>query len=406
MSYDGIDLFSGIGWDIAARELGLNMLGLDYAKSVTTMRRSLGMDTLEVDLWNFDPAQLSLAGAKGLIGSPSCKKWSPAGGGNALDGLQRIIDAAPAVAGRRGKKRLKTFMPIREVLPEVEPEAALVLAPLSWAAQLQPEWIALEQVTQVQPVWDAIAEELRLLGYSVDTGIRGAETYGVPQTRKRSFLVANRKREVQLPPATHSNYYPRKPDRLDPGVQKWVTMGQALGWDEGPHLRSNYGTNGNHLDYGTRALDQPAATVTSKADRGKWVMGDVRNSNGAIRSEDQPSATITASMDNGNFRWRGEGERPEWPMACPSTTIVGSFRPDIVAAPDFRTDPKQPRQKAKGSVPVSIEEAARLQSFPDLDWSVVSKSRAFEIVGNAVPPLVAKHMIQAARGGEEVAPWE
>ena len=61
-----------------------------------------------------------------------------------------------------------------------------------------------------------------------------AEQYGVAQTRRRAFLVARRADlTVKLGPAklaapTHSKFYPRTPDKTDPGVPAPVTMGDAL----------------------------------------------------------------------------------------------------------------------------------------------------------------------------------
>ena len=54
-----------------------------------------------------------------------------------------------------------------------------------------------------------------------------------------------------------------------------------------------------------------------------------------------------------------------WVFDRPSPTVVGSFRPDIVAAPGYRKPGDGPRQTTPGSVRITLEEAARLQSFPD-----------------------------------------
>src|SRR5690606_33828651 len=36
--------------------------------------------------------------------------------------------------------------------------------------------------------------------------------------------------DVAPPTPTHSKYHNRDPKRLDPGVEKWVSMAEALGW--------------------------------------------------------------------------------------------------------------------------------------------------------------------------------
>jgi len=438
--FDAVDLFAGIGWGCAARRLGLTEIGLDNDRNVLKLRSAHDHATLLVDLWNFQPAEFSLRFG-GLLGSPSCVKFSLAGKGEGRALLDQILAAVPQIAAGKA---------VRDVLPDMDPEAALVLAPLQWIVYHRPVWVALEQVKEVQPVWDAYAVALAELGYSVDTGILHAEQYGVPQTRTRSILVANRTRAVTLPKPTHSRYYPRNPSKSDPGLLKWVSMAQGLGWsvDENSVMRSNYGTGGDASLRGLRDGTQPAPTVTSKINRNKWIrpeegdwsgveMGDVRSSRGTIRNAEEPASTVTGSMDNGNYQFREvgdnegkyaaggytkksqnpgtvkwekrpdspapadrtDGEIPEWTAERPSTTLVGSFRPDIIAAPGWRKPGDGPRRNTKDSVRVSIDEAARLQTFSeDLDWSVLAKTAAYRVVGNAIPGLLAEVTITAAMG--------
>jgi DNA (cytosine-5)-methyltransferase 1 len=137
------------------------------------------------------------------------------------------------------------------------------------------------------------------------------------------------------------------------------------------------------------------------------AMGDVYNSHGCIREMDQPAPTLTASMDNGNFRFiptaANEGTEPKdmaWVEHRPSPTIVGSFAPDVVAAPGYRKAGDGPRQKAKGSVRVSVEEAGVLQSFPaNYPWQG-SKTSQYLQVGNAIPPLMALAILKVVINSE------
>lgn len=96
-----------------------------------------------------------------------------------------------------------------------------------------------------------------------------------------------------------------------------------------------------------------------------------------------------------------EGDQPQdaaWVYERPGVSVVGSFSPDVAAAPGYRKAGDGPRQKAKGSVRITVEEAGVLQSFyRHYPWKG-SRTKAFQQVGNAVCPRMAAHVIAAAIG--------
>lgn len=234
--------------------------------------------------------------------------------------------------------------------------SALTLEPMYWALTLRPSWIALEQVPEVMPVWHAYATALRLHGYSVWTGVIQAEQYGVPQTRKRAVLLASLNQTVSQPAVTNSRYHPSSPRKLDAGLPKWVSMAEAFGWDQPAVMRSNYSTGGDVANRGLRTTDQPAPTVTSKIDRNKWLFA------GAGKT-----SQFTA------------GQRPR-PTTLPAHTITGKGTAAWI-------------KPAEQGAQVSIAEASVLQTFPaDYPWQG-NKGQQYLQVGNAVPPLLAAHLI-------------
>jgi len=85
---------------------------------------------------------------------------------------------------------------------------------------------------------------------------------------------------------------------------------------------------------------------------------------------------------------------PAWAYKRPATTVVGSFRPDVLAAPAYRSTVS--RQNAPDSVRISVAEAGVLLGFPvSFPWQG-SRSRQFQQVGNAIPPPLAAALIRAA----------
>jgi DNA (cytosine-5)-methyltransferase 1 len=398
---------------VAAESLGLEDVGVENMTAARATREAAGLTNHEVnDVWDFDFTEPHEY--RGLIASPPCQTFSRAGKGagrEALDDVLSLIEMGV----------YKDKAALREVATAMGDErTALVLMPLHAAYHMNPEFIALEQVPSVLPVWEAYAEVLEGLGYEVWTGLVNSEQHGVPQTRKRAILIASRVGPVGPPVATHSRYHSHDPNRLDDGVPKWVSMAEALsGWQDEdlvgfPRRYDGQGVpvlldGVEYRERDLRAAERPSQVVTEKAR--SWnryeAMGDVYNSHGCIREMDQPAPTLTASMDNGNFRFiptaANEGTEPKdmaWVEHRPSPTIVGSFAPDVVAAPGYRKAGDGPRQKAKGSVRVSVEEAGVLQSFPaNYPWQG-SKTSQYLQVGNAIPPLMALAILKVVINSE------
>jgi len=69
---------------------------------------------------------------------------------------------------------------------------------LNFAARLRPRWIVLENVIQFR-AWDGfetLLTELRRQKYSIKTDCLDASEFGVPQTRRRLFVICDRDRDV------------------------------------------------------------------------------------------------------------------------------------------------------------------------------------------------------------------
>lgn len=209
---------------MAARQLGVRALGIEWDSSACATRRAAGLLTLEDDVRNHHP--LNLDRVPGFIASPPCQTFSAAGKGAGRAALDTVYQLAKTLEARQSVD-YSVFSDER---------TGLVLEPLRWVLAAldndRPyEWLAFEQVPAVLPVWERMAEVFRREGYNVATGKLSAEEFGVPQTRKRAFLVARLHGDVALPAPTHRPYKRGVGKHEgDQNLLPWLSMADAIGW--------------------------------------------------------------------------------------------------------------------------------------------------------------------------------
>lgn len=322
-------------------------MGVEFDKTACATRAAAGLHTTQSDIRDLNPSNFW---ANGLIASPPCQTFSQAGKGAGRQHIDALIEFIATMKN--------SYRPAPDDAPWDAVKTGLVLEPLRWADAIVPKWIALEQVRAVLPIWEATAHVLEAWGYHTWTGILSAEQYGVPQTRQRAILMAHLVRDVAAPAPTHHKYQPRKKNPDDLHLPRWISMAEALGWG---------------------ATERPSWVVPSHHDGGGadgYGGSGARNAAHAAR------------------RSGGWVEKPDWVFNRPSTTIVGSFRPDLVAPPTWRKPGDGPRQNQPGAVAISVEDALVLQSFAR-DYPVQGgKTAQFLQVGNAIPPLLATAILR------------
>lgn len=354
-TYDApiVDLFAGPGgWDEGAAIIGVtNTYGLEFEANACRTAEAAGHARMLGDLSSVEPTDYRPA--VGLIASPPCQAWSKAGKQQAY--LDRAVchDLVRAYATGRALEHTDIDHEWND------PRSHLVAEPMRWIVGLEPEWVVLEEVPTVLDLWATYAEELERVGYSTWHGILNAADYGVPQTRKRAILIASRTRKVGRPEPTHD-----KGDAL--GLEWWQTMAEALGWS-------------GAVGFPRRSDGRDEVIIGGEAYRAR-----------DLRPTDEPAQMVTEKARS-------------WAYMRPATTVVGSFRPDIIAAPGWRKPGDGPRQNAAGSVRVEAWEAGVLQSFrSDYPWQG-AKTRQYQQIGNAVPPRLAAHVIAEAIGLDRAA---
>lgn len=346
------------GWDTGLRYLGWDgpLLGLEWDADACATARAAGHARWHGDVAAFDPDWL--VGCWGLIFSPPCQGFSFAGKGLGRSDVAKIVAIIRLCRTREDIER--AMVHIGKLM--ADERSSLVLQPLRFALALMPEWIALEQVPAVLPIWEAMAEVLRAVGYSVDTGNLNAEQYGVPQTRKRAILVARRDGlTAMLPAPTHSRYHGRNPAKLDEGFPKWISMSDALGWDGLVGFpRPDDGRPGGSVELDgqlvrrrdLRDTEDPSATVTEKARSWNLYPESVRTSMGTpkigndngthvLDPYNRPAHTVTTKTDSWEIRYAGAGATSEQSagqiqreMDAPAHTITGKGTAAFVGVPD------------------------------------------------------------------------
>lgn len=371
-----LDLFAGAGgWEEALRRLGLSALGVESDSWACETARAAGHERLQADVTMLEPG--SFSPVLGLIGSPPCQAYSTAGRGlGRADRPVVIACAHELAAGHDGRaQRLEQCR---------DPRSLLTVEPLRFALALKPRWIALEQVPAVLDLWSVFAGVLSAHGYETAVGILSAERYGVPQTRKRAFLIASAEAPVCLPAPTHRSYKPRRreipEDEL--ALAPWVSMAQALGWP------SSVGTN--------RSRDRRPA-CSPGARRVGWVPGayDVRQCGARLRPVSEPAPTMLASG-------LAKGV-PLWAAKRPATTVACDPRVCRPGGKKKASSPNAPG-RCEGAVRVTTTQAAVLQGFdPRYPWQG-PRTRQFEQIGNAVPPPLALAVLAAAIEPSEHGP--
>lgn len=378
---DIVDLFAGPrGWSEGLRPLGLRDIGLEWDTAACRTAAAAGHLTIQTDVAAYPTTPFKVRARK-VIASPPCQAWSRAGKQDGLKDQPLVHQAVEDLAhGRDTRNELKAAC--------LDERSILAAEPMRWLYDLRPEWVCMEEVPDVLPLWRQYAVYLRGWGYSVWTGILNAADYGVPQTRRRAILIASRVRHATAPDPTHAK------DPADTlfgdALLPWVSMADALGWGATdrpvPTVTAGGGKTGGAEPFPTQARNALAAS----RDSGNWVLHTNRNQqpDGSRQTTDPhgaPAPVFTAKAGG------------QWVLKRPATTVCAT---DRIAPPGHRDRSKggESQYASPDTVRITVAEAAVLQSFRPGHPFQGSKTKQFEQIGNAVPPLLATHIVAIAEG--------
>lgn len=420
------------GWSVAIDALGIPgpEIGIEWDAAACATRAAAGFLTVRADVGKY-PTEPFRGRCVGFIASPPCPAFSSAGKGEGRALLPEILEA---VERRDWSAR-----------PSDDPLVWLTIDLGRWLTDLDPEWIACEQVPAVLPVWQAYARLLRDRGYSSWAGVLNSADYGVPQTRRRAILIASRSRVVEPPAATHAA--DPTPMLFGDQLKPWVTMAEALGWGMDEYAAPTLTAGGTRTGGAEPFGPERRRMMARERNEGRWRVGfprldDRGDSEDGYRERDwrdaatEPAFALTEKarswVVNTGMRWQGSRESaqqvnattqpaptvttasagqwqitpPEgWPYDRPATTVACDPRVwppghkinqgDRDRLGDEAAAERYGDRAGSDAIRLSVRDALLLQSFPEHYPVTGSKSKQFEQIGNAVPPLLAAHVLAA-----------
>lgn len=204
--------FAGVGWAEGLTQLGLTEIGLELDAAACCTRRAAGHPTIRTDVAKYPTAPFK-GRTWGGIFSPPCPPFSKMGTGKGRLDLPHIYTAIDDLAAGRDTRDQHAAACLDE-------RSILTAEPMRWIHDLHPEWVLMEQVPSVLPVWEHYAAILEARGYSTATGVLDAAGFGTGSHRPRAVFIASRTREVALPEPTHGG----------PGQPPLRTMAEIIGW--------------------------------------------------------------------------------------------------------------------------------------------------------------------------------
>lgn len=269
---------------------------------------------------------------------------------------------------------------VRNPLDSMDPRNDLFRYFLDFALLMKPKVVLIENVPQmVTSHRGATVAEIRrtlgVAGYSVTWQVLNASHYGVPQARRRAFVVATRSdvKPFEWPSATHS----LEPDERA-GIMPVVTVREAIAdlpdateRELGRRGTAHYKSTSSGYALSMRSDDGTPMNHVRRTP-GERVLARLRAMRPGMIASDLPQHLQTKSAYYNSYG------RLDW--GRPAKTITKSC--NYLGSGCFG-HPEEDRG-------ITMREAARLQSFDD-DFDFLSKSEPHvaKMVGSAVPPVLA-----------------
>lgn len=334
-----IDLFAGVG----GLSLGFEMCGFDvvlaneYDASIAAAYTANHRDTKMIV---GDITSLDLQKTFGIY-----------------SGDIDVVIGGPPCQGFSQKGQRKTIHDERNFLFKYYVEVVKLVKPRYFVMENVPNLLTAEGGY----FYREIEELFKSIGYSLKSGVLNASDYGVPQNRRRAVIIGKKDGAAPEPP---------KPK--DVSVTIWDAISDLAYLESGEGAEKQNYRNEPQSDYqkllrsDSEMLYNHVATKHSGLALERLAMIPPN-----AGKEVLPKEHLTKSIYSGTWTRMRKDEI--------SVTITTRF--DTPSSGKF-THPFLDRA-------ITVREAARIQSFPDIFHFIGNKGSQMKQVGNAVPPLLA-----------------
>ena len=342
--YNAISLFSGaMGLDLGIEAAGFDIkvcVEMDHwAAETITINTSIPV--IERDINDVSSEDiLKVSGLKKenidlVVGGPPCQAFSTAGkqrgfsdirGGCIIQFIRVVSDLKP-----------KYFI--------LENVRGILSAKLNAVPEAYKEYDSIKM--ESGSVLKLVLNEFNKLGYRISYALLNAANYGVPEKRERVVMIGHLGDRVPIPAPTHS-------ESGAFGTKKWVSLRDSIGDLQGKPMRY--------------------IPLRSRMEKYMKLIGEGENwtkLDPAVAKEAMGKAYVLSGGKTGFLRRLSFDE--------PAPTLVTS--PTMPATQ--LCHPKELR-------PLSVEEYARIQQFPDT-WIFEGRIESiYKQIGNAVPVGLGK----------------